>query len=187
MLFRSWPVQTLVERVQALTEGVAMSADLAGKHNNDPRCVLELDGVMNSAETTAAPSSVTTPSATPKVATVEVSESSDVSPATTPATTNTPAAAATTKSAATEGDGSGANKHAVVEQTVRVEVARLESLLNLVGQLVLNKNRVLGLARQLREAELPHELKEDINSMAGDLDRLTSELQVGVKIGRAHV
>ncbi len=66
------------------------------------------------------------------------------------------------------------------ETTVRVEVGRLESLLNLVGELVLTKNQVLGMARQLRRLSLPHEFMETVTSATGALDRLTSELQVGV-------
>lgn len=66
------------------------------------------------------------------------------------------------------------------ETTVRVEVARLETLLNLVGELVLTKNQVLGMARHLRQHELPHELMENVTGVSGALDRLTSELQVGV-------
>lgn len=78
--------------------------------------------------------------------------------------------------AAPKGESSGA----VAEQTIRVEVSRLESLLNLVGQLVLNKNRVLALTRALREGDVPHEKAEEYAAAAGDYDRLMSELQVGV-------
>ncbi len=84
----------------------------------------------------------------------------------------TPAAAAPAAKAA--------SNTTVAEQTIRVEVARLESLLNLVGQLVLTKNRLTGVTRRLREQTLPHELKEDLAGAAGELDRLTGNLQVGV-------
>lgn len=66
------------------------------------------------------------------------------------------------------------------EQTIRVEVSRLENLLNLVGQMVLSKNRILGLGRKLHNQDLPQELLEDINSGTNELDRFTRELQVGV-------
>jgi two-component system, chemotaxis family, sensor kinase CheA len=66
------------------------------------------------------------------------------------------------------------------ETTVRVEVARLESLLNLVGELVLAKNQVLGMAKHLRGLGLPHDVTESVTSITGQLDRLTGELQVGV-------
>ena len=66
------------------------------------------------------------------------------------------------------------------ETTIRVEVARLESLLNLVGEMVLTKNQVLGMARRLADVGVPHDFLESANTVAGDLDRLTAELQVGV-------
>ncbi len=66
------------------------------------------------------------------------------------------------------------------DATVRVEVSRLEALLNLVGEMVLTKNQILSQARTLRSHELPHDLLEAINSATGSLDRLTGELQVGV-------
>lgn len=69
---------------------------------------------------------------------------------------------------------------ASTESTVRVEVARLESLLNLVGELVLTKNQILSVARHLRGMNLAHEVIESVTSVSGQLDRLTSELQVGV-------
>ncbi|MEM1166743.1 MAG: chemotaxis protein CheA [Planctomycetota bacterium] len=79
-----------------------------------------------------------------------------------------------------ESEGGASKSGGMVEQTVRVEVGRLESLLNLVGEMVLTKNQVLGHARQLREASLAQELREQINTVASDLDRLTGELQMGV-------
>ena len=69
---------------------------------------------------------------------------------------------------------------AVGEQTVRVEVGRLEALLNLVGQLVLNKNRVVAMSRKLGEHNLPHEVVEDFATASSELDQLTGQLQVGV-------
>lgn len=74
-------------------------------------------------------------------------------------------------------DGHGANAAA---QTIRVEVGRLESLMSLVGQLVLTKNRFLALSRRLREVELPSQLNSDTLTAATELDRLTAQLQMGV-------
>ncbi len=82
--------------------------------------------------------------------------------------------AAAKPEAKAEAGGGGA------DQTVRVEVSRLEALLNLVGEMVLTKNQILGLARQLRGYSLPHEVQETVAGAVGNLDRLTSELQVGV-------
>lgn len=67
------------------------------------------------------------------------------------------------------------------EQTIRVDVARLESLLNLMGELVLQKNRVVGIARKLGSAStLDPETQEDFDQIASDLDRVAAELQMGV-------
>ena len=79
-----------------------------------------------------------------------------------------------------EARGEGKTGEGAGETTVRVEVNRLEALLNLVGEMVLTKNQILGMARQLRGLSLPHEVQESINSVTSHLDRLTSELQVGV-------
>ncbi|MEM9296326.1 MAG: chemotaxis protein CheA, partial [Planctomycetota bacterium] len=76
--------------------------------------------------------------------------------------------------------GKGGGGKPVAEQTIRVEVSRLESLLNLIGQLVLNKNRILGLNRHLDEMELEQETREAFTAASGELDRLTGELQMGV-------
>ncbi len=67
------------------------------------------------------------------------------------------------------------------EQTIRVEVGRLESLLNLVGELVLQKNRVAAVSRQLSNtSSLAQELRESVSTAVGGLDRVTSDLQVAV-------
>lgn len=86
--------------------------------------------------------------------------------------------------AAAEAEDDGGKKRVSdrvsTEQTVRVEVDRLESLMNLVGEMVLAKNQVLGLARNLGAMNLPQDTHEAIGATASDLDRLTSELQMAV-------
>jgi two-component system, chemotaxis family, sensor kinase CheA len=71
------------------------------------------------------------------------------------------------------------------EQTIRVDVARLESLLNLMGELVLQKNRVVGISRKLANSStLDPETQEDFDQIASDLDRVAAELQMGVMKAR---
>lgn len=170
-----WPLQTLESRVRSLAEGVALSSDVPAAPKDDARAMLAIDGL-------AAESAVPVNAAAP-VAITPAAREETAAIASTPATP-TPTAAAPQPTASTDAEHASAQPAGktpvATDQTVRVEVARLEALLNLVGQLVLNKNRVMGLARRLRESGLPHELKEEINGTAGDLDRLTSELQVGV-------
>ncbi len=67
-----------------------------------------------------------------------------------------------------------------VDQTVRVAVSRLESLLNLMGELVLQKNRVLGLWKRIKELPLDQPTRETFAQVASDLDRVTAELQSSV-------
>ena len=66
------------------------------------------------------------------------------------------------------------------EQTIRVDVARLESLLNLIGELVLQKNRVLGLSRRFCDGVNEQPAIEEMQQVASDLDRVTADLQAGV-------
>lgn len=81
--------------------------------------------------------------------------------------------------AAQAGAAQGAG--AQVEQTIRVEVGRLEALLNLVGELVLQKNRISSIARQaVALASGPQELRDQIGMAAGQLDRVTGDIQVAV-------
>jgi len=70
---------------------------------------------------------------------------------------------------------------AAPEQTIRVEVKRLESLMNLVGELVLQKNRIGAIARDAGHlANVTSEWRELMTGAAGDLDRVTGDLQVAV-------
>lgn len=69
-----------------------------------------------------------------------------------------------------------------VDQTIRVEVGRLEALLNLVGELVLQKNRLAAIARQAASgtARNVETLAESLTLATGNLDRVTSDIQVAV-------
>ncbi len=67
------------------------------------------------------------------------------------------------------------------DTTIRVEVSRLESLLNLVGELVLQKNRIGALNRQLSAAGWGDQAYREAASQTNSaLDRVTSDLQVAV-------
>jgi two-component system chemotaxis sensor kinase CheA len=158
-----WPIATLLERIGLLITGRPLGSDVAGKHNNDIETVLKLDGVIASpAEAVSNPA--------PTEAAVETSSTPAVHEEA-PAKADTPAPSRSNNSN---------HGNSMAEATIRVEVDRLESLLNLVGQLVLSKNRFLALSRKLRDHQLPLEFHEDMTSAASDLDRLTSELQMGV-------
>lgn len=76
---------------------------------------------------------------------------------------------------------------AAQEQTIRVEVSRLETLLNLVGELVLQKNRLGAIARQTGSLDAGANLMERVEQLGealtlatGQLDRVTGDIQVAV-------
>ncbi|QQS09562.1 MAG: chemotaxis protein CheA [Phycisphaerales bacterium] len=72
-------------------------------------------------------------------------------------------------------------KIVIQESTIRVEVGRLESLMNLVGELVLQKNRLSSLSRRLAGETLQDaELAESISLASGNLDRVTGDIQMAV-------
>ena len=75
------------------------------------------------------------------------------------------------------------DKHAnaAVENTIRVEVGRLEALMNLVGELVLQKNRITSLTRKATSTtNVDLELAEAMNLSASSLDRVTGDIQTAV-------
>lgn len=66
------------------------------------------------------------------------------------------------------------------EQTIRVEVGRIESLMNLVGELVLQNNRISTLADDVGKARIDPELLQQLEMATSTLDRVTSDIQVAV-------
>ena len=164
-----WDTKTLEERTTSLLGGTPLGDDVSSDEPDDPRGILVIDDVMESIADPTADSDADGASATSDNATSPQDQG-------TPTASSPPASTQAAKSTPAK----RAEKPAAVEQTIRVEVSRLESLLNLVGEMVLTKNQVLGFTRRLRDTELSQDMLETIGSVASDLDRLTSELQVGV-------
>ncbi len=72
-----------------------------------------------------------------------------------------------------------------VEQTIRIEVSRLETLLNLVGELVLQKNRVGALSRRVTDDDhVCADTREAMTQASSDLDRVTGDIQLAVMRAR---
>lgn len=70
---------------------------------------------------------------------------------------------------------------AAPDSTIRVEIARLEALLNHVGELMLQKDRVAALARQADALGLgTQEYRESLTRAIGGLDRTTGDIQAAV-------
>lgn len=155
-----WPIDTLESRINDILTATTASDEWALKDGESVECVLAQDGVVSEVSSDGD----------------DAGSASGSAPGSVPVPKKTPAT----------GDGEGGSSESApkasgsVEQTIRVEVSRLEHLLNLVGEMVLTKNQVLGLTRQLQGQGVPQDFVESASSISSDLDRLTAELQVGV-------
>ncbi|MEQ8845993.1 MAG: chemotaxis protein CheA [Phycisphaerales bacterium] len=172
-----WRVDTLCERIHTLIDGQSLTDDALLPEDAGVQQVLAIDGVVNTEPATANATDTTDTTEPPNqddpaIATPQPADSvpTDQPP--------TPANAGPKKAEAKEGGGKP-----VVEQTVRVEVGRLETLMNLVGELVLQKNRIGALSRQADEA-FNHtdnqELGEHMVGASAALDRVAGDIQVAV-------
>ena len=71
-------------------------------------------------------------------------------------------------------------KEPLAEQTIRVDVMRLDNLMNLVGELVLCRNRFYELYKSIQEYDLPDALNSSIGETINQIAFNTSELQTSV-------
>ncbi len=77
--------------------------------------------------------------------------------------------------------GSNAKKAKVMpEQTIRVDVNRLDDLMNLVGELVLGKNRLTSVAQKVEDKFQNDDVVEELLSVSGQIMLVTTDLQMGV-------
>ncbi|HEY7065183.1 MAG TPA: chemotaxis protein CheA [Chloroflexota bacterium] len=68
--------------------------------------------------------------------------------------------------------------------TVRIDVERLDNLLNLVGELVIDRTRLLELGRSLSEELGDHRLLAELHETTQHLERISDELQAEVMKSR---
>lgn len=166
-MLRSWPVDTLLARADALSRGEDVDDDALTPASSAQDC-LEHDGVVAATGCQAhatAVSAVSTREVTPVSGVPAPMSAPSVDPASAKTDERKPAAA-------------GVN---AAEQTIRVEVGRLETLMNLVGELVLQKNRLSALIRKVgADPRTSGELREGLLGAAGGLDRITTDMQVAV-------
>ena len=64
--------------------------------------------------------------------------------------------------------------------TIRVEVERLDSLMDLVGELVLGRNRLLQLVSDMKSTDNTEELVRQLSETNAQVDFITTELQTAV-------
>ncbi len=86
-----------------------------------------------------------------------------------------------------ESDGGGATpppaakkSSAAVEQTIRVDVKRLDHLMNLIGELVLGKNRLIKINDDVEERYEGEEFLEELNQVVSIVSIVTTDLQIAV-------
>jgi len=172
-----WPVATLTGRIEALVEDetIPETSSFEGESIGEAQhlAVLVADGVIPQ---DAAPiGRAEDPGLDP------IEPDSGTEPVVAGTISPEQSGAEPAVSEATEPGRTPATK--APEQTIRVEVGRLESLMNLVGELVLQKNRVSGLSRRFASEHAgpdDQELREQISTASCDLDRVTADIQMAV-------
>lgn len=73
-----------------------------------------------------------------------------------------------------------AQSNLAMEQTIRVEVKRLDSLMNLIGELVLGKNRLLKIYDDVEERYEGEKFLEELNQVVSSLSLVTTDIQLAV-------
>lgn len=67
-----------------------------------------------------------------------------------------------------------------MEQTIRVEVKRLDSLMSLIGELVLGKNRLIKIYDDVEERYEGEKFLEELNQVVSSLSIVTTDIQLAV-------
>ena len=91
-----------------------------------------------------------------------------------------PAAQATPKPAPKKAGGDEKAPAASVEQTVRVDVKRLDHLMNLIGELVLGKNRLIKIYGDVEERYDGEKFLEELNQVVASISSVTTDVQLAV-------
>ncbi len=93
-----------------------------------------------------------------------------------------PAEKSTVKRSGGESTNAPAKKESAstMEQTIRVEVKRLDHLMNLIGELVLGKNRLLKIYDDVEERYEGEKFLEELNQVVSSISLVTTDLQIAV-------
>lgn len=101
-------------------------------------------------------------------------------PESTPTPAPTPAAKPAPKKESKESNAPAHSSASAVEQTIRVEVKRLDNLMNLIGELVLGKNRLLKIYDDVEERYEGEKFLEELNQVVSALSLVTTDIQLAV-------
>jgi len=83
-------------------------------------------------------------------------------------------------SANTKDTQASKKKPAVPEQTIRVDVSRLDHLMNLIGELVLGKNRLSKIYDDVEERYEGEQFLEELSNVVSGVSVVTTDLQIAV-------
>lgn len=169
----------LVERVEHLISGEMPDALLPAGATADDALALDVGSAPSTgaADATSEPDPATRDLPAP-VVTPEPADVAGSSPATPNSTASSPSAATDPRA---EKEPSKRAASPGGDHTIRVEVNRLEALMNLVGELVLQKNRIAAITRQIGAADAANQdSREQMLLAASGLDRVTADIQVAV-------
>ncbi|GAA8750106.1 chemotaxis histidine kinase/response regulator CheAY2 [Helicobacter pylori] len=110
----------------------------------------------------------------------EVAPQTEISKTETPKT-ETPKAPKTETKAKAKADTEENKAPSIgVEQTVRVDVRRLDHLMNLIGELVLGKNRLIRIYSDVEERYDGEKFLEELNQVVSSISAVTTDLQLAV-------
>lgn len=70
-----------------------------------------------------------------------------------------------------------ANASTEADRTIRVNVGKLDELINLVGELVLERNRILQISREISDLHVPDAVRSALGQATARLSFITGELQ----------
>ncbi|WQS67772.1 chemotaxis histidine kinase/response regulator CheAY2 [Helicobacter pylori] len=105
----------------------------------------------------------------------------EVTPTKEPHKTETPKAPKTETKAKAKADTEENKAPSIgVEQTVRVDVRRLDHLMNLIGELVLGKNRLIRIYSDVEERYDGEKFLEELNQVVSSISAVTTDLQLAV-------
>ncbi|MGL2774479.1 chemotaxis histidine kinase/response regulator CheAY2 [Helicobacter pylori] len=111
----------------------------------------------------------------------EAKPKQEVSPKTETPKTETPKAPKTETKAKAKADTEENKAPSIgVEQTVRVDVRRLDHLMNLIGELVLGKNRLIRIYGDVEERYDGEKFLEELNQVVSSISAVTTDLQLAV-------
>ncbi|WP_367695710.1 chemotaxis histidine kinase/response regulator CheAY2 [Helicobacter pylori] len=111
----------------------------------------------------------------------EAEPKQEVTPTKEPPKTETPKAPKTETKAKAKADTEENKTPSIgVEQTVRVDVRRLDHLMNLIGELVLGKNRLIRIYSDVEERYDGEKFLEELNQVVSSISAVTTDLQLAV-------